>query len=573
MTADLKPAVIYARYSSHSQTEQSIEGQLHDAYAFAEKNGYTVLHEYIDRALTGTSDSRPAFQQMIKDAEKHSFRFVIVWKLDRFARNRYDSAVYKRTLKKHGVRVISVKENITDSPEGVILEGLLESMAEYYSANLSENIKRGKAESVRKGLFPGGPVAYGYTVQDLRLVPDPRTAPVVKEIFERYAAGERNKDIFTDLNSRGLRARRGALFQYSTLQHILDNRLYVGDFYYGDQLVEGCVTPIIDRDLFDRCASRRAMNHRNPAASRTPESRSLLLEKIFCGECGGRMIGGRGVSASGVYFYYQCRGRSVDHNGCRMPGIQKRDIEYAVCRIVSDFLLNKKRKTLEAIADSVMEIIRSDFDASELQALEAQREQTDRDLNKLIDSLISMPESTRPRIAARMELLERQLKDLDVQITRKRAESCSRFSRDDFVDFLQVTLQDLEKESNIEFIINSFINSVYLYADGRIVVYLNHLRGLPDTPPDSPPPGTDSYKEGRQLFGGGSVPPELSSLKGFSSCSSLYTYSPTCIDKDEQHAPLLFFLHGHIGIIAWRHVIPNELIRDRGKIIKNVKRI
>ena len=159
--SDSPSAVIYARYSSHSQTEQSIEGQLHDGYAYAEKCGYRVVGEYIDRALTGKTDDRPDFQRMIKDAEKRLFQVVIVWKLDRFARNRYDSAMYKRILKKHGVRVVSVMENITDTPEGIILEGMLEALAEYYSANLSENIKRGQQESIKKGWFPGGPPPMG----------------------------------------------------------------------------------------------------------------------------------------------------------------------------------------------------------------------------------------------------------------------------------------------------------------------------------------------------------------------------------------------------------------------------
>ena len=151
-------AVIYARYSSHSQTEQSIEGQLHDCYAYADRCGYRVVGEYIDRALTGKNDDRPDFQRMIKDAEKRQFQLILVWKLDRFTRNRYDSAIYKQRLKKFGVRVVSCMEAITDSPEGIILEGLLESMAEYYSANLSENIRRGQAASIAKGWFCGGPV-------------------------------------------------------------------------------------------------------------------------------------------------------------------------------------------------------------------------------------------------------------------------------------------------------------------------------------------------------------------------------------------------------------------------------
>ena len=121
----MKKACVYARYSSHSQTEQSIEGQLRDAYAFAEREGYTIVKEYIDRAQSGTKDTRTEFQRMIADAPKHQYEIVIVWKLDRFARNRYDSAIYKSKLKKENIRVVSVMERIEDNPEGIILEGML----------------------------------------------------------------------------------------------------------------------------------------------------------------------------------------------------------------------------------------------------------------------------------------------------------------------------------------------------------------------------------------------------------------------------------------------------------------
>ena len=564
--SDTASAVIYARYSSSSQTEQSIEGQLHDGYEFAERNGYTVIREYIDRAKTGTSDSRPSFQQMIKDSEKGIFSTVIVWKQDRFARNRYDSAVYKRILKNNGVRVVSVMENITDSPEGVILEGLLEAMAEYYSANLSENIKRGRAESVRKGLFPGGPVALGYMVRDKRLVPDPRTAPIVKEIFRRYADGDRMKDIFTDLNARGLRAKRNAPFQYATISHILKNRTYTGDYYYGDQMVPSAVEPLIDRETFDRVAARIEQNHHAPAANRTPDHPSLLLHKLYCGECGHRMTGANGRSASGVYFYYQCDGRVRKHTNCGMKCVGKDDIHYAVCRVVSDFVLNKKRRTLEILADSIMEIYRSEIDTSDLKAIESQLSQVNRDLEKLVDSLITMPESARPRIARRMEELELQKKDLETRLIRKKAEQSSYFSKDDFVKFMQITFDDLENKDNQEFIIDKFVNSVYLYNDGRMIVYLNHLRGLP-YPPDDDPPGKDSYKSGKDL----PLPAEIASVEPFSFCSSLYTYAPVNVNKHEQ-TPLLFFLHGMVGIMLWRHVIPNELVRDsHGRIAKQIK--
>ena len=143
-------AVIYARYSSSGQREESIEGQIRDCSEYAERNGITVIGTYEDRALTGTSDKRPAFQRMIRDSERGQFSFVICWKSDRFARSRYDSAIYKARLKKNGVRLLYAKESIPEGPEGIILESIMEGYAEYYSANLSENVKRGNRESALK---------------------------------------------------------------------------------------------------------------------------------------------------------------------------------------------------------------------------------------------------------------------------------------------------------------------------------------------------------------------------------------------------------------------------------------
>ena len=129
--------VIYARYSSDNQREESIEGQIRECMEFAERQGITVIGNYIDRALSAKTDDRPDFQRMIKDSTKQLFDVVIVWKLDRFSRNRYDSAYYKMLLKKSGVKVISAKENISDRPEGILLESMLEGYAEFYSAELS----------------------------------------------------------------------------------------------------------------------------------------------------------------------------------------------------------------------------------------------------------------------------------------------------------------------------------------------------------------------------------------------------------------------------------------------------
>ena len=188
-------AVVYARYSTDSQREESIEGQIRECAAYAEKNGITIVKHYIDRAISAKTDNRPQFQQMIKDSDKKLFDIVLVWKLDRFARNRYDSARYKTQLKKNGVKLVSATEIISEGPEGIILESVLEGYAEYYSADLSEKVIRGMTENALKGKFTGGAIPFGYTINaDRRFEIDPLTAPFVMESIIAKVMELQNKE-------------------------------------------------------------------------------------------------------------------------------------------------------------------------------------------------------------------------------------------------------------------------------------------------------------------------------------------------------------------------------------------
>ncbi|MBR3620819.1 MAG: recombinase family protein, partial [Clostridia bacterium] len=203
-------AVIYARYSSDSQREESIEGQIRECTEFAEKNDMVVIEHYIDRAFSAKTDDRPDFQRMIKDSEKHKYEVVIVWKLDRFARNRYDSANNKRILRKNGVKVVSATEQIAEGSVGILMESILEGYAEFYSAELSEKIRRGQTENALKGKTNGGGVPFGYVLDsEQRLAINPATAPIVLEIFQRYANGETKKEIAADLTGRGIKTKTG----------------------------------------------------------------------------------------------------------------------------------------------------------------------------------------------------------------------------------------------------------------------------------------------------------------------------------------------------------------------------
>ena len=186
----MKTAVIYARYSSDSQTEQSIEGQLRVCQQYAKNNDILIVDTYIDRAMTGTNDLRPDFQRMIKDSNKRQWDYVLVYKLDRFSRNKYETTIHKHTLSNNGVKVISAMENIPDTPEGIILESLLEGMAEYYSAELAQKVKRGMHETRLKGNYQGGGLPYGYKVDGRKIVIDETKEDIVKFIFKQYAMGK-----------------------------------------------------------------------------------------------------------------------------------------------------------------------------------------------------------------------------------------------------------------------------------------------------------------------------------------------------------------------------------------------
>ena len=227
-----------ARYFSDSQWEESIESQIRECTAFAEKNGITILHHYIDGVFSVKIDNHLEFQNMIKDSDKCLFNMIFIWKLDRFARNRYDSARYKAVLKKNGVKVVSATEVISDGAEGIILENVLEGYAEYYSADLPEKVVRGMTENTLKSKYNGGTLPIGYQIdsdQCFRL--DPLTASFVREAFQRYDERATMTVIRDWLNEQGVKNTRGQKMTYNSIQHLLNNHRYMGEYTYRDIVV------------------------------------------------------------------------------------------------------------------------------------------------------------------------------------------------------------------------------------------------------------------------------------------------------------------------------------------------
>lgn len=333
--------VIYARYSCDNQREESIEGQLRDCKEYAKRHDILVVDIYIDRAFSAKTDRRPAFQQMIKDSAKRGFEAIIVWKLDRFARNRYDSATYKAKLRKNGVRVISANENISEGSEGILLESVLEGMAEYYSADLSEKVLRGHMENALKCKSNGGGIPIGFYVDEEKHYQiDPLTAPRVREAFESYADGKKVIDIAENLNRHGVIPHRGKKCTISTVILMLKNRKYLGEYKYRDMVVPGGIPRIVSDELFERVQKQLVKNKKAPARHKA-EDDYLLTTKLFCGDCGSMMFGESGTSSSGtVYHYYKCS-NAKRHGGCRKKSVRKTWIEDIVVGSVHELLCDK----------------------------------------------------------------------------------------------------------------------------------------------------------------------------------------------------------------------------------------
>ena len=462
-------AVIYARYSSHSQTEQSIEGQLRDCYDYARRYDINIVGEYVDRAISGMTDDRPDFQRMIADAPKKQFERVIVWKLDRFARNRYDSALYKHKLKQYGIRVISAMENVGEGDESILLEALLEASAEYYSLDLKKKIKRGQRETIAKGRFCGGPVPYGYKVVDGKLVADEKTAPIIRFVFEQYASGVPMKEIIDELKKRGVRGSRGGELSYTTFSRALTNTVYIGKYMYNGEVVEGLAEALISEELFNKVQVRVKANAHAPAANKA-KVEYLLQGKAYCGHCGSHMIGESGRGRGGTYHYYTCAARKKKHS-CAKKNEKKDFIEWYVVEQTLQYVLTPAR--MREIAKAVVAEYEKEFSGSKVDEYDKAVRQCERELNKLVDALIEAPKVAHKRIYEKMESLETQKAALEAELTKLRIASEIRFTEAEVRAWLRRfctgDLFDPEFRRNI---IDTFINCIYLYDD-RIIIFYN----------------------------------------------------------------------------------------------------
>ena len=464
-------AVIYARYSSDSQREESIEGQIRECTAFAGKNGITVLRHYIDRAFSAKTDNRPEFQNMIKDSGKRLFDMIIVWKLDRFARNRYDSARYKAALKKNGVKVVSATEVISDGAEGIILESVLEGYAEYYSADLSEKVVRGMTENALKCKYNGGTLPIGYQIDSEQYFQlDPLTAPFVREAFQRYDEGATMTQIRDWLNEQGVKNTRGQKMSYNSVQHLLSNRRYIGEYTYRDIVVPDGIPAIVPQDLFDRVQEKLAKNRKAPARHKA-EDDYLLTTKLFCGYCGAYLCGESGTSHTGnVHHYYKCVSVKKKRTECHKKSVRKEWIEDLVVNETMKMVMDDK--AIEAIVSMLMDL--QDRENVNLPLYEQQLREADTAIQNLLNAIQQgiLTKSTK----SRLEELEATKEELETRI------ACEKLAKPKVsAEFMTFWLHrfrklDVRQKSHRKMLIDTFINAIFLYDD-KMVITFNYKDG------------------------------------------------------------------------------------------------
>ena len=474
--------VLYTRYSSDAQREESIEGQIRECTEFAKRNGITILNCYTDRALSAKTDNRPEFQRMIKDSAKRLFDVVIVWKLDRFARNRYDSAHYKAILRKNGVKVVSATEQISEDSTGILLESLLEGYAEFYSAELAEKVKRGHTENALKAKYNGGGMPLGYKKGEGQTYElDPKMAPLVMECFTRYSEGKTIRSIVDWLNGSGIKGKRGSPISINNVTSMLKNRRYIGEYIYSGITIPDAIPAIVPADVFERVQERMEKNKRAPARHKA-EDDYLLTTKLFCGLCGAFMVGECGRSRTGaVHHYYKCVSNKK-RRGCKKRAVKKAWIEAVVIEETMKLLQDDRfiAKVVEAARDLQQK------ENPGIPLLRQQLAEVEQGLKNLVDAIQQgmFSKATKERLDA----LEAEKEKLELALLQEEIRHPTLTKEKIKFWLLRFRALDLTLLEHRKRLIDSFVNAVYLYDD-RLVITFNYKDGaktvmLADIPDD-----------------------------------------------------------------------------------------
>lgn len=459
--------VFYGRYSDHNQKDISIEQQLDRCKVFAERENLLISEVYADRAITGRTDKRPAFQRMMRDAEKGKFSYVIAWKSNRIGRNMLQAMVNEERLREYGVKVYYVEESFADNAAGRFALRSMMNVNQFYSENLAEDVMRGMISNAERCMV-NGPLPLGYRRgDDGKHAIDEKTAPIVREIFERVAEGDQLIAITRDFNERGLRTSKGNLWNKSSFQKMLGNDVYIGVYRFADVCIEGGVPPIISPELFFKVGER--MNTKiNPQGRRRGDNGEYLLTgKLFCGHCKSPMIGISGTSkGKSLHYYYSCNGRRVQ-KVCKKTHVRRDYIERLVAEYVKEYVLQDDM--IEWLIEQYLGFVKRMESESELEANKRDLEAVQRSIKNLVTAIEEgiITSKTKQRLIE----LEEHERHLMMTIRIEETELPS-FNQDKIRFWLESFRDgDVEDKEYQEQVISMFVSEVYLYDDEIKIVF------------------------------------------------------------------------------------------------------
>ena len=448
-----KTAVLYARYSSHNQREVSIEDQLRVCTEYCEREGIDVVGVYHDSAMTGTNDRRPEFQRMIANAPEADY--IVVYMMERFSRDKYDAPIYKQQLENKGVRVLSALEYIPDTPEGVMIEKMIEGQAAYYSLKLSRDVLRGMNGNAEKCMANGYRV-FGYDIdpETNLYVINEEEAVVVREVFARYISGESMNAIGKDLARRGYKTKYGNPVGCNFVFHLLHNEKYVGTYRWGNVEKINGMPAIIDMATFN--AAQGATRRKVRAMEQFDEF--PLTGKLYCAVCGHALHGQSARNHQGrKYLYYGCKRGTCD----RRP-IRKEVIEGALLEGLSKV---GDEDTVRKIAKAVIAQTPNGGESA-LKACEKKLKKNERARANIVDAIaedaISLEDAK-----GKMEQLRREREHLEGELGILKADEMG-LDEDSLVEFLTMCFNSADEE----LILGGMINRVFLF-DGYMVATLN----------------------------------------------------------------------------------------------------
>ena len=480
----MKNAVIYARYSSDKQTEQSIEGQLRVCNEYAERNGLAIVDTYIDRATTGTNDNRPAFQKMLADSDKPViWDIVLIYAIDRFGRNAIEIAVNKQRLRKNKKTLISATQRTSDNIDGtrnldgILLENVYIGLAEYYSAELAQKVSRGLKENRTKGLYTGGTLTYGYKVKDKHVLIDEDQANIVREIYTMYANGHMANEIIDLLTERGVMNNTGKPFLNNAIYKILHNSKYIGRYEVNGDVFMNIFPPIIPQDLFEQVQRRIA---HNKLGQKSKDTDFLLKGKIVCGYCGKHINGESGTSCTGkVMYYYKCANRKKNKSNCPKKAIPKDELEQIVLDMAMEIFTSEV--DLNIIVDEIIRVNQKSIaDHSTLNILLEQKAKAEKSMANVMKAIEEgiIYDITKNRVKE----LQDQLDDLSAKILVEQYKQENGITREQAMEYLTSGV----KQDSPQLLIDLMVERIELFDD-EIIVWFNYT---PKTNPDDP--DTDS---------------------------------------------------------------------------------